>query len=160
MNSTLKDVEAKIHELQASIDALLRMTGYEEWGSLDGLEDYDQIREIGTADQLQQLEEYQGVLEKLLDVHARLALLKRPIREVSRLHKNDGGRFETRGGHCYTCGSGIEFLDGMEVYDHDAGNWKVHPVWRISRVEVKDGEYYIVGYPHVGLDGLKVRVRG
>ena len=89
-----------------------------------------------------------------------MAYLKRPIREVGKLHMNGQGRYETDKGHYYTSGSGIEFLRREEVYNYDTEKWEETGIWTNSRVESRDGEYYIVGYPDAELSGLKVRVRG
>ena len=70
------------------------------------------------------------------------------------------GRYETAKGRYYTSGSGIEFLRTEEVYNYDTDKWKNAGIWTCSRVESRNGQYYIVGYSDVELSGLKVRVRG
>ena len=90
-------------------------------------------------------------MEKLSDVADRIAYLSRPVMETSRLHKNRSGRYETKGGHYYTSGSGIEALikdDYQEV-----------PYWVWTSVEHDGKDYYLVGHKNVRLDGLTVRVR-
>ncbi|MCI8299628.1 MAG: DUF5348 domain-containing protein [Lachnospiraceae bacterium] len=47
-----------------------------------------------------------------------------------------------------------------EVYNYDTDKWENAGIWTTSRVENRNGEYYIVGYSDMELSGLKVRVRG
>ena len=112
------------------------------------------------ADERQKLEEYRNILYKLDEVQGNLAYYDKPVKEVSRLHMNSEGRYETAKGHYYTSGSGIEFLRTEEVYNYDTDKWKNAGIWTCSRVESRNGQYYIVGYSDVELSGLKVRVRG
>lgn len=153
----LRALSGEMAKLQRQIGAVLSVSGYCDYDDLSGLDDFKQIR---TADQRQQLEEYRNILYKLEEVQRGITYLNSPVREVSKLHMNANGRYETDKGHYYTSGSGIEFLRREEVYNYDTEKWEEAGIWTTSRVESRDGEYYIVGYPDADLSGLKVRVRG
>lgn len=153
----LKVLSEEMEKLQKQIAAILSISQYQECDDLSCLDDYRQIK---TADQRQQLEEYRNILYKLEEVHRSLAYFKRPIREVSRIYRNETGRYETDRGHYYTSGSSIEFLRTEEVYNYDTDTWENAEIWTCSRIESQDGEYYIVGYSDLELSGLTVRVRG
>ncbi|MDE5825881.1 MAG: DUF5348 domain-containing protein, partial [Lachnospiraceae bacterium] len=112
------------------------------------------------GDDWQMREEYEGKLYRLGEVQSTLSFYDKPVKEVSRLHMNVGGRYETDKGHYYTSGSCIEFMRVEEVYNSDTGKYEDTPIWTTSRVEHDGQDYYIVAYRDVGLSGLKVRVRG
>ena len=153
----LKELSDEMAKLKKQIETIFNVSKYRDYEDLSGLDDYRQIK---TADQRQRLEEYRNILYKLNEIQADLAYYNQPIREVGTLRKNSQGRFETEKGHYYTSGSGIEFLRVEEVYNSDTDEWEDVEIWTTSRVESKDGKYYIVYYPNVELSGLKVRVRG
>lgn len=153
----LKALSSEMKSLKKHIETVLLMSGYRSNDDLSGLDDFVQIN---TADQRQQLEEYCRVLDKLDEALCRLEYLEMPVREVSRIYRNETGRYETDHGHYYTSGSSIEFLRTEEVYNSDSEQWENAEIWTRSTVESKDGEYYIVGYPDIELSGLQVRVRG
>lgn len=138
----LKALCEEMKKLRKQIDTILYISGHRDYDDLSGLDDYKQIK---TADQRQQLEEYRNILCKLDEVQSDLAYFEKPIREVSRI---------------YTNASGIEFLRTEEVYNYDTEEWENAEIWTCSRVESKDGKYYIVGYPDVEMSGLTVRIRG
>ena len=153
----LKALSGEMEKLKRQLETVLYISGYRDYDDLSGLDDYKQIK---TADERQKLEEYRNILCKLEEVQRDIAYLNSPVREVSKLHMNSQGRYETDRGHYYTSGSGIEFLRRETVYCYDTEKWEETGVWTTSRVESRDGEYYIVGYPDAELSGLKVRVRG
>lgn len=153
----LRALSGEMTKLQRQIGTVLSVSDYCDYDDLSGLDDFKQIR---TADQRQQLEEYRAILYKLEEVQSVIAYLNSPVQEVSKLHMNSQGRYETDRGHYYTSGSGIEFLRREEVYNYDTEEWEEAGIWTTSRVESWDGEYYIVGYLDADLSGLKVRVRG
>lgn len=153
----LRALSGEMAKLQRQIGTVLSVSGYCDFDDLSGLDDFKQIR---TADQRQQLEEYRNILYKLEEVQSSLAYFNSPVREVSKLHMNSQGRYETDRGHYYTSGSGIEFLRKEEVYNYDTEQWENAEIWTCSCVESKDGQYYIVGYPDVEMSGLTVRIRG
>lgn len=153
----LKALSDEMTKLKRQLETVLYISGYRDYDDLSGLDDYKQIK---TADQRQQLEEYRNILYKLDEVQSDLAYFEKPIREVSRIYTNESGRYETDKGHYYTSGSGIEFLRTEEVYNYNTDEWENAEVWTCSRVESKDGQYYIVGYSDIDMHGLTVRVRG
>lgn len=155
--ANLKALSDEMTKLKRQLETVLYISGYRDYDDLSGLDDYKQIK---TADQRQQLEEYRNILYKLDEVQSDLAYFEKPIREVSRIYTNDSGRYETDKGHYYTSGSGIEFLRTEEVYNYDTEEWENAEVWTCSRVESRNGEYYIVGYSDIDMHGLTVRVRG
>ncbi len=143
----LKQVLAEANGLYCKIDNILKLSTYDDCDDLGGLEINYQ-----DGEQLFLLEELQAVMRNLDEVRGRLVYLARPIREVSRLHRNESGRYETEGGHCYRCGSPIEAL----VQD----GYRDVPYWVWTRLEHNGQGYYLVGYSNVEMDGLTVRVRG
>lgn len=152
----LKALSDEMTKLQKQIETVLSISDYRNYEDLSGLADYKEIR---SADALQRLEEYRNILYRLDEVQAGLAYLEKPIKEVSRIYRNKIGRYEANSGYYYTSGSCIEFLRTTEVYNYDTDTYEDVEVWTTSRVESKDGEYYIVGYPDISLSGLKVRIR-
>lgn len=152
----LKGLSDELKKVKIQIEKVLSISGYRNDDDLSALEDFKQIK---TADQRQQLEEYRDILDKLDDIQYKLVYLEKPIQEVSRIYTNESGRYETDRGYYYTSGSGIEFLRTEEVYNDDTDTWESAEIWTTSRVESKDGRYYIVGYPNLEMSGLKVRIR-
>ena len=145
--TSLKEVFSETNGLYCKIDRSLKLCTYVEFDDLSGLE-----ISYKDSEQLFLLEELQSIMESLNEVRGRLAYLALPVKEVSGLHKNSSGRYETDSGHYYTCGSPIEAL----VQD---GRWEV-PHWVSTRLECNDKGYYLVGYGNVDMDSLTVRVRG
>ena len=143
----LKQVLAETNELYCKIDSILGSSTYDDCSDLSDLE-----INYKDSEQLFLLGELQAIMQKLDEVRGRLIYLSLPIIEVSRLHRNESGRYETDGGHYYTCGSPIEAL----VED----GYRDVPYWVWSRLESNDKGYYLVGYGNVDMDGLTVRVRG
>lgn len=144
--ANINEVLAKAVELSWQIDSLLRLSTYKQYDDLSGLE-----INCEDAEQVFLLDELRVVMDKLADAKDKISYLTRPIKETSRLHKNESGKYETRCGHYYSCGYGIEAL----VSD----DYREVPYWSRTRVEHADGDYYLVGHRGVPLDGLTVRVR-
>ncbi len=145
--TNLKKVFSETKGLRCEIDRILKLSTYDKYDDLSGLEiDYKD------GEQLFLLGELQSIMESLNEVRGRLAYLALPVREESRLHWKCSGRYETDSGHYYTCGSPIEAL----VQD----GYRDVPYWVCTRLESNDKGYYLVGYGNVDLDGLTVRVRG
>ena len=142
----INKVFEEAQKLKWNIGSLLKLSGYERNGDLSGLNiDYE------NGEQLFLTEELRGIMEKLDDVNWRLKYLSRPVKEVSCLHKNRSGRYETSGGHSYTSGHSIEAL----VPD-DYSNVNC---WVRTRVEHDGKDYYLVGHHDVSMEGLTVRIR-
>ena len=93
----LKTVLEKTNDLKWKIDSILRYSTYDECDDLGGLD-----INYRDGEQLFLLEELQSIMRNLDEVRGRLTYLALPVREVSRLHKNESGRYETDGGHYYT----------------------------------------------------------
>lgn len=143
----LKMILDNTNRLYSKIDSILRLSTYDECDDLSGLEiDYQD------GEQLFLLDELRAIMKNLDEVKGRLAYLALPIHEVSRLHKNGSGRYETESGHYYTYGSSIEAL----VKD----SFSEMPRWIRTSVEGNGKGYFMVGYDKVEMDGLTVRVRG
>lgn len=143
----LKMVLDKANEIKWRIDSVLKCSTYEDYDDLSGLNiDYKD------SEQLFLLEELQAVMRCLDEARGRLEYLSLPVQEVSTLHKNESGRYETENGHYYTCGSLIEALvqDGYREVPH----------WVRTSVEGNGRGYFLVGDDKVEMDGLTVRVRG
>jgi|GEM_PF-998152 len=128
------------------ISRLLRESTYNEYDDLSGLNiNYED------AEQLFILDELRAIIDKLADAEDRMSYLSRPIAETSRLHKNEVGKFETRHGHYYCCGSRIEALVADDYHES--------PYWTRTSVEHDGTDYYLVGHRDISLNGLTVRVR-
>lgn len=153
----MKALSGEMEKLKRQLETVFYVSGYRECDDLSALDDYKQLR---TADERQKLEEYRNLLYKLEEVQSTLLYYDKPVKEVSRLHMNASGRYETDKGHYYTSGSCIEFMRVEEVHNYNADKWEDAYIWTTSRVESRNGEYYIVGFSGVELSGLKVRVRG
>ena len=153
----LKALSDEMAKLKKQIETVLHISGYCENSDLCELDDYRQIK---SADDRQMVEEYEGILYKLEEVQSTLSYYDKSVKEVSRLHMNTSGRYETDKGHYYTSGSCIEFMRVEEVYNSDVGKYENMTIWTTSRVEHNGQDYYIVAYRDVELSGLKVRVRG
>lgn len=144
--TNVKELLAKTMEMKRQIDSLLRLSRYNDYDDLSGLSiDYDNPEELFLADELRE------IMNQLTNVRDKIKYLSRPIKETSCLYRNSSNRYETRQGHCYTCGSGIEAL--ISDNRHDSPYW----VW--TRVEHDGSDYYLVGHKGVDMDGLTVRVR-
>lgn len=152
----LKKLSEEMAKLKRQIEMVLYVSGYEEFDDLSGLDDFKQIR---SADDMQMLEEYRKILYRLDDIQNSLKYYSCPIKEISSLHKNEDGRYETDSGYYYTSGSGIEFLRTVEIYNYNTETYEDSQIWTTSRIESKDGGYYVVGYPDIKLDNLQVRLR-
>ena len=144
--ANLKEVWAKTAEMKWKIDSLLRLSTYNDYDDLSGLDiDYDSAEELFLLDELKE------VMRAFQEVQDRLNYLSRPIKETSRLSRNRSDRYETYRGHCYTCGSRIEAL--VSDNRHDS------LYWTRTSVEHDGSDYYLVGHKEVDMDGLTVRVR-
>lgn len=145
----MTELEMVLREAQSlgcKIKDVLRMSTYDQYDDLSGL-DIDHK----DGEQLFLLEEMQAIMKNLDEVR-RLKYLSLPVREVSRLHRNRSGRYETDSGHYYTSGSPIEAL----VQD----GYRDVPYWVWTYVEHNCRDYYLVGYGDLNIEDLTVRVRG
>lgn len=142
----INTVFVKAIELNRSIGSLLRLSTYKDYDDLSGLTiNYED------GEQLLILDELRTIMDKLADVENTISYLTHPVAETSRLFRNESGRFETKGGHYYTSGYGIEALIADDRYEV--------PHWVRTSVEHNGRDYYLVGHRDISLDGLTVRVR-
>lgn len=142
----LNELLREVQELNKQVKRVLRDSTFQEYDDLSELDiDYKD------GEQLFLQEELRIVLRKLEEASNRLNYLERPIIEVSKLHKNSSGRYETESGDYYTSGDWIEALidDG----------YRDVPFWARTSVEHNGKDYYLVGYQSIKMDGLTVRIR-
>jgi len=145
--TNLNQVLAKTTEMKWKIDSLLKLSTYDDYDDLSGLSiDYDNPEELFLLDELK------NIMVQLTNVRDKIKYLSRPVKETSCLYRNGVGRYETRQGHGYTCGSGIEALVSDDRHDS--------PYWVRTRVEHDGEDYYLVGHKGIDMNGLTVRVRG
>lgn len=143
----LGELLERSQKLNTEIKRLLKESTYLEYDDLSGLDiDYKD------AEQLLLQEQLWKVMQELEDVSDRLDYLALPIKEVSRLHKNSDGRYETKNGHYFTSGCRVEALisDGFRMV----------PYWVRTSIEHNGEDYFLAGYQEVELEDLKVRLRG
>ncbi|MFA9423389.1 MAG: DUF5348 domain-containing protein [Sedimentibacter sp.] len=144
--ANINDITNAMNEVRTSIDRVMNVSKYMEYDDLSDINiDYTD------ADQLLLVDEYRSILEKLESVNIRMKYLELPIKEVSTLHLNASGRYETENGYSYTSGNIIEYLVSDDYHDY--------PYWSISRVEHNGNDYYIVYDKELSMSRLKVRVR-
>lgn len=143
----LRELLERSQKLNTEIKRLLKESTYLEYDDLSGLDiDYKD------AEQLLLHEQLWRVMQELEEVSDRLDYLALPIKEVSRLHKNSDGRYETESGQYFTGGCRVEVL----ISD----SFREVPRWVRTSIEHDGKDYFLVGYQEIGLEGLKVRLRG
>lgn len=143
----LSELLERAQKLNTDIKRLLKESTYLEYDDLSGLDiDYKD------AEQLLLQEQLWKVMQELEDVSDRLDYLALLIKEVSRLHKNSDGRYETKSGQYFTSGCRVEAL----ISD----SFRMVPYWVRTSIEHNDKGYFLAGHQEVGLEGLKVRLRG
>lgn len=142
----LNNVFRVLKMLNADIGEVLMMSTIKDYNDLSGLKINCQ-----DSNELFLWKQTQSIMSKLLEVDNNITYLSAPIQEVGRLHKNASGRYETETGYEYSCGITIEAL----VED----DWHDVPYWVQTRIEASNGQYYLVGFRDVPLDGLQVRIR-
>lgn len=140
------EILEQVRKISDEINHLLVESKYKDYRDLSGLNINHQ-----DGDQLFILHELCTIMNNLSDAKERINYLFRPIEEIGNLYKNEVGRYETKTGDYYTCGKSIEALVMDE--DHDV------PYWVRTRIEHDGADYYLVGYKHISLEGLPVRIR-
>lgn len=137
----------EMEKLDKQIETLLLVSGYRKCkGDVKKIDTTDW--ELNSADEQQMLEEYSAVMYLLERIHKRLAYYSLPVKEEGILRRSESGIYES-GRYSYECGSIIEFLR--------ADNGSV--IWTTDKMEFNGQDYYILGYPDVVLQGLRVRIR-
>lgn len=152
----LKELSEELSKLNKQIKTVLDVSKFREYDDLSALDDWKNIK---NADDMQLLEEYREILYKLDEIQCCMDYLEKPVCETDRIYRSESGRYETDKGYSYTSGSSIEFLRTQETYNSNTGTWENTEIWTSSRVEHNGTDYYIVGYPDVKMQGLKVRFR-
>ncbi len=141
----LQNVLHSCNSIGKDIKAVLKASTYIEYDDLSGLQiDYED------PEQMLLLEELRGIMDKLSDAYTGIEYLNSVVKHHGVLHRNRRGRYESASKE-YTCGSSIEAF----VYDHAAGCSR----WVKTRVEHNGMDYYLVRWPDVPMQELKVRER-
>lgn len=139
------EFQKRMDDALGEVKRLLVQSGYCDNQTLENI-DCDR----NDPDDIQRWNELTNASKLLLKAVDDLNYIHHPIAGTSRLHLNTSGRYEDD--FCeYTSGSGIEFLltDNCSI-----------PCWVHSRIENDDnGNYYIVGYKWLDMEGLETRVR-
>ena len=139
------EFQKRMDDALGEVKRLLVQSGYYDNLTLENI-DCDR----NDPDDIQRWNELANASKLLLKAVDSLNYFHRPIAGTSRLHLNTSGRYEDD--FCeYTSGSGIEFL----LIDNCST-----PCWVHSRIESDDdGNYYIVGYKRLDMEGLETRGR-
>lgn len=145
----MKDMDkafAELNILGRRIEGFLRISDYYNHNDLGSFD-----IEHPDAQQLFLKGELQTIMDRLADAQERILYLASPVQEISSLHRNTSGRYETEQGHYFCCGRPVEAL----VTDGDTGA----ACWVRTSVEHNGKDYFLVGYDGVEMDGLTVRIR-
>lgn len=141
----VKDLGKELASLENEIRKILSRTGTLEYNEINISSDKENPQEQFLKN------EYANAVDLLHEVYSNMEYLDKPIRHEGKLYKNEFGRYELSDSVVFTSGNLIEFL----FYDtFDECNR-----WVKSRIEHSDGDYYIVGFKNVALEGLEVRTR-
>lgn len=145
LSMNIREYQERMNDALGEVKRLLVQSGYCDNQTLENI-DCDR----NDPDDIQRWNELMNASKLLLKAVDSLNYLHRPIAGTSRLHLNTSGRYEDD--FCeYTSGSGIEFL----LTDNGST-----PYWVHSRIESDDdGNYYIIGYKRLDMEGLETRVR-
>ena len=92
-------------------------------------------------------------VSKLNGLYNHIAYHESPIEEVSKLIRNEHGRYEMQSGYCFTAGDLIEIKLGENSIDSR------YEKWIISRVAYDEKDYYILDYKNIDMENLIVRRR-
>ena len=142
----LQQVFAEAIKLNRQITQFLKFSTYTDYDDLSG-PDID----FADGEQLLLLDELRRITDRLADVQKYISYLTLPVTEVSRLRKGIAGKYQTAQGRFYDCGSSIEALVSDEYHDV--------PYWIRTTVEHNGGDYYLVGFKGLSMNGLTVRIR-
>lgn len=143
--ANLLDVLEEATKLNQRIQQLLKLSTYNESGDLIGLD-----MDLSDPEQIFLWTELWRVMESLAYVDNQISYLNCPIQEVSRLHRNGQGNYETASGHCCCCGS---FIEALVTDENHCG-----PYWTRAFVGHDGMVYYQLG-KSISMNGLTVRVR-
>lgn len=137
---TLEELKAEAVRLNNEAHDLLRKCGYEQLGELD-------ISHGLNPDEIYTYHMLNRFITGLDTIAGYIDQIEAPIVRSGVLTKNNRGRYELNGRE-FTCGSTIEFIRDCET-----------PYWEASRIEARNGEYYLVSDPEQKMEGLTVRVK-
>lgn len=151
----LNQLSTEMRKISNSIADVLSASKVNVYFDLSGIDDYEEATD--NPDQLQLLDEYLTILNKLEDVKIRIRNLNEPVRAEGFLKKKSNGRYELEG-YELTSGCFIEYLctDSDRYYDCDNDIYK--PYWVASSIEHNGSDYFIVGCKSKITD-VKVRIR-
>ena len=153
--TNIKELVNEMSTFKNEMEKMLEITKYREYEDMSAVK-YNNMN----PDDMLIMEEYKKILYNISEMDYILEYLNRPVRFEDILILRTDGRYGTSNDSVYyTSGSSIEFLYNENVVN-DEGEFDCVPVWKISTVEHNGKEYYIVGYPDIRLDNLKVRIRG
>lgn len=139
------EFQKRMDDALSEVKRLLVQSGYYDNLTLENI-DCDR----NDPDDIQCWNELTNASKLLLKAVDDLNYIHHPIAGTSRLHLNTNGRYEDDFNE-YTSGSDIEFL----LVENCST-----PCWVHSHIESDDdGNYYIVGYKRLDMEGLETRVR-
>lgn len=138
----------RVRRLTGEIKEIIRISGY-DYGLSEFEVDYDRKN----PDEVQLYYELENIVSKFDDILSTVKFLDRDVSEVSRLHLNGNGRYETASGTELTCGTCIEFLYYNDYYEDEP------PRWVSARIEHDGNDYYICGYKNVDIGSVLIRFR-
>lgn len=140
---SVEEIGKQLKKLHSSIKNLLDIVQYDS--------DNIRIEDNEDAEELFLRDEYRQVMSQLEDVHSRLEYLSKEVVKQGRLYRNENGRFELSESLELSSGSLIEFSHS----DH----WSEANKWIATKIEHKNGDYYLYDFKDIELDGLHVRIR-
>ncbi len=142
----INTIYARVAALGRDIESLVQLSKYRESDDLSGVKiDYDD------PEQRFLLDETQKIMEALSDVQCNIEYLSRPIEEVSVIHENYSGRYETENGSELVHDTKLEAL----IYDNERSCY----CWKKTRFVKIGDRYCLYDYASIPLDGLTVRIR-
>ncbi len=142
----INTIYVKVAALGRDIESLVQLSQYRKYDDLGGVK-------IDRDDPEQRflLDETQKIMEALADVQCNISYLSRPIEEVSVIHENYLGRYETENGTELIHDTKLEAL----IYDNERSCY----CWKKTRFVKIGDRYCLYDYAGIPLDGLTVRIR-
>ena len=141
----INELNTQLKGLCQNANELLDTTGMSSYGIIENVE-FDR----SNFDETLFYDEFYNIMKKLDNICFTVKYLNSKVSGEYTLSKNITGRYKCSE-YTYRSGSPIEFL----YYDKFEAKYK----WVISQVGYNGKDYYIVGYNHLPLEGLRVRIR-
>lgn len=120
-----------------------------------GFKDDNDFQNIDTStlssDEMLSYDELRKAFSNLESFNHILEYLTSPIEFEGTIPESGNGRFVLNNGFEFTSGNRIEALIYNDFLDQMS--------WVKTSVESNENGYYLVGYRHISLEGLKVRLR-